>query len=306
MEIKTVGIVGAGSLGVMYGNALNKALGKNGFCFIVDETRKHRYVEEGIFYNGERIDFTFKSPADDPSPLDLVIFTVKITALEKAMENAEPFIDKDTIILSFMNGISSETILGEKFGAEKVVYAVVQGMDTMKKGNMIHAVNIGYISLGEKSGETTQRILSLQSLFDKASLAWNMPENILRHSWSKLMLNTGVNQTMAVKQKTYGFLHTDQPSRDLMRQAMIEVQTLAGKEGILLTDGDIDKWFGIIDSLSPHGMPSMAQDVLAGRKTEVDLFAGTIKQLGKKHGIPTPVNDYLYDEIKRIEAGFKK
>ncbi len=306
MEIKKVGIVGAGALGVMYGHHFNKALGKDNFCFIVDATRKERYEKEGLLYKGEKEDFTYLSLADADKPLDLVIFMVKIGSLEAAMENAVPFIGDNTLIMSFMNGISSEEILGDKFGHEKIVYAVVQGMDTIKKGNTVKLINVGNISIGEKSGELTERIISIQKVLDKAGLAWNMPKNILRHGWSKLMLNTGVNQVLAVHNKDYSLIHNDQEARKLMRDAMIEVQTLARAEGIDIEDSEIDKWFDIIDSLRPDGMPSMVQDVRAGRKTEVELFSGTIKKLGLKHGIKTPVNDRLYDEIKKAEKNFKQ
>ncbi|MFB0918555.1 MAG: ketopantoate reductase family protein [Clostridiaceae bacterium] len=305
MKIKKVGIVGAGALGVMYGHHFNKVLGKENFCFIVDAGRKEKYEKEGLLYKGEKEDFTYLSQADAEEPLDLIIYTVKIGSLEAAMENAVPFTGDNTVIMSFMNGISSEEILGDKFGPEKIVYAVVQGMDTIKKGNTVNLLNVGNISLGEKSGEITERITAIQKVLDKVGLAWNMPEDILHHSWSKLMLNTGVNQVLAVKNKDYSFIHTDEESRKLMRDAMIEVQTLAKEEGINIKDSEIDKWFEIIDSLRPDGMPSMVQDVRAGRKTEVALFSGTVKKLGKKHNIPTPVNDYLYDEIMKIEKNFR-
>ena len=48
----------------------------------------------------------------------------------------------------------------------------------------------------------------------------------------------------------------------------------------------------------------MRQDGKNCRPSEVELFAGTIRRLGKKHGIPTPVNDWLYDQIKRMEAAY--
>ena len=86
--------------------------------------------------------------------------------------------------------------------------------------------------------------------------------------------------------------------------AMKEVIIIANKEGIVLQEQEIDYWLQIIDSLNPNGMPSMRQDTMSRRKTEIDLFSGTIITLGRKHGIPTPVNDFLFDRIKNIEASY--
>ena len=63
-----------------------------------------------------------------------------------------------------------------------------------------------------------------------------------------------------------------------------------------------DVWLSVLDTLGASGKPSLRQDLEAGRLTEVELFSGTIRQLGQKHGVPTPVNDWLYTEIKRLES----
>ncbi|WP_325258642.1 ketopantoate reductase family protein [Oscillibacter sp.] len=62
--------------------------------------------------------------------------------------------------------------------------------------------------------------------------------------------------------------------------------------------------FDIIDHLNPAGMPSLRQDVLARRPTEVELFSGTINRLGAAHGIPTPQNERFYAAIKELESSF--
>ena len=56
--------------------------------------------------------------------------------------------------------------------------------------------------------------------------------------------------------------------------------------------------------MNPDGMPSMRQDTLARRPTEVELFAGAMRRLGEKHSVPTPVNDMLYRRIAELEAAY--
>lgn len=59
-------------------------------------------------------------------------------------------------------------------------------------------------------------------------------------------------------------------------------------------------------TFNPDGMPSMRQDVLAKRPTEVEEFAGVVRARAKKHGMPTPANDFFYARIQEIEAGYCK
>jgi 2-dehydropantoate 2-reductase len=87
-----------------------------------------------------------------------------------------------------------------------------------------------------------------------------------------------------------------------MDAAMREVIAIAGAIKVDLSDKDIGEWYKVLEGLNPEGKTSMFQDVEAGRKTEVEMFAGTVIELGMRHGVATPVNQRLFDELKRIEA----
>ena len=86
-----------------------------------------------------------------------------------------------------------------------------------------------------------------------------------------------------------------------MEEASREVTRISCKVGIDLNEDDIKKSSAIVDSISPEGKTSMLQDVEAGRKTEVEMFAGTVVEMGKKYGIPTPVNEVLLKMIRVLE-----
>ena len=118
------------------------------------------------------------------------------------------------------------------------------------------------------------------------------------------MLNAGINQVSAVLNIPYGGVQFEGEARRMVVDSMKEVQKVAACEGIALTDGDVKAWLDLLDSLNPEGMPSMRQDTAAHRKTEVELFSGTIRRLGKKYSVKTPVNDFLYEKIKEMEAGW--
>ena len=113
------------------------------------------------------------------------------------------------------------------------------------------------------------------------------------------MFNCGLNQGCAAFYTTYGGLQVPGPLQDLFFAAMKEVQMVARKKGIVLTDEDVQAWFDVLKPMSSEGMPSMRQDILSKRKTELALFSGTVVPLAKQLDIKTPV---LIDLAKRIEA----
>jgi 2-dehydropantoate 2-reductase len=122
--------------------------------------------------------------------------------------------------------------------------------------------------------------------------------------WGKFMLNVGINQVVSVCEGNYGLVQREGPERERMIAAMREVIPLAEAEGIRLGEKDILYWLDVIKPLAAEGMPSMRQDLLQGRKTEVDLFAGTVVKLGHKYGIATPINQALLEEILTLEKDF--
>lgn len=123
--------------------------------------------------------------------------------------------------------------------------------------------------------------------------------------WWKFMINVGINQASAALRSTYGLFQISKEAKDLMESAMREVAAIARKLGIDLTEEDVRNWQVVLSGLGPGGKTSMLQDVEAGRKTEVEMFAGKVIELGKQFHIPTPVNEKLFRVIQEIEQGQK-
>ena len=127
---------------------------------------------------------------------------------------------------------------------------------------------------------------------------------MVRRQWGKLMLNVGVNQAVMVFEGDYGTVQHPGRPREVMLGAMREVQSLSRLEGYPIPDDEFDGWVKLVDSLSPTGKPSMRQDGEAHRPSEVELFAGTIVRLAQKHGLDVPVNRWLYEMVRNMEAAY--
>ena len=273
-RITRVSIVGMGALGVLYGDFFARTLGLEQVTFLADRDRVERYRDTTVYCNGRGWKFAVcpGDEADPGGPAQLLIFAVKATALEASVPMVRNQVGKDTVILSVLNGITSEAVIGN------ICIGIPQ--HEPQKEAMLEAVT---------------------ELFERTGLPYTREPDILRRLWCKWMLNVGVNQAVMVEEGTYGTVQKPGPARQMMKAAMAEVVELAGREGIRVTMEDLDAYVDLIDSLNPDGMPSMRQDGLARRPSEVEFFAGTVIRRAEAAGLDVPVNRELYRRIKGME-----
>ncbi len=301
-EVKSMGLIGLGAVGALYAERL-LATGAQ-LRVIVDAERKARYEAAGVYVNGRRIDFPYATP-DEAAPVDLLLIATKANGLRAAMETAAGFVSPDTRIISLLNGVVSEGIVAERFGAAQVLYSVAQGMDAVMVNGRLTYTHPGQIVLGEREpGPISARVRAVAAYLTAHGVQVTPVEDMVRRQWAKLMLNVGINQACMVFACSYDGVQKPGKPRDTMIGAMREAQTLARLEGYPISDAEFDEWIALADSLAPEGKPSMRQDGEAHRKSEVELFAGTMIVLGRRHGVPTPVNDWLYEQVKAIEADY--
>ncbi|WP_295583217.1 ketopantoate reductase family protein [uncultured Oscillibacter sp.] len=307
-EIKTVGIVGLGALGTMYAALFTQALGKDRVLVLADGRRTERYRREGMWYNGERCDLHYADAAAVTEPVDLLLFAVKYTGLEEAVETCRHLVGPETTLLSILNGISSEELLCRAFGPEQVVWCVVGKVAAQKEGNRVTMFPVvppaGEMDLGVPAGRSDAHLRRLTAFFDSIGFRYLLPENILVTMWSKLLCNVGCNQAATAYECNYRVLQSPGPARDTMLSAMREVVIVANAEGIPLSEEDVTLWTAVIDHMAPENEPSMRQDGKARRKSELELFSGTVRRIARSHGIPVPVNDWLYETITEMERHY--
>jgi 2-dehydropantoate 2-reductase len=281
------------------------AYGNENVLFLANEERCQKYKDINFVCNGEPCDFRFVSTqGSNETTLDLLFFAVKSTGLEAAIQEARPFVKENTVILSLLNGITSEEQIEAAFGKKHVLYSVALGMDPIREGYHISNQNIGKIVFGSRYNNQEDDIQFVSDALGNAGIPYAISDNIMYTLWKKLMLNTGVNQVIAVYASTYAGMQQESEIRTRMIEAMEEVVEIARQEGVPLTAEDIRESVALLDTMNPEGMPSMRQDTKAGRKTEVELFSGTICRLGRKYNIPTPVNDFFYQKIREIENAY--
>lgn len=302
--IEHVGIIGMGALGMLYGNMIRESLGADHVSFILDNQRYEKYQDERYEINGAPVSFT-KVKAEDAKPCDLLIVAVKYNGLESALETMKNAVGDDTIIISVMNGITSEEIIGQRYGMDKVIYTVAQGMDVQHFGSKVWYTRSGQLCVGVTDPQMQEKLDCLMAFFDQVHMAYTAETDIMHRLWGKLMLNVGVNQTCMVYGKGYQDVQVP-GSQEYMTliSAMREVMLVANAEHVGLTEEDLRYYVDLIKTFPAEATPSMGQDRMNKRCSEVELFAGTVIRYARKHDILVPANEFLYKRVYEIEAEY--
>jgi 2-dehydropantoate 2-reductase len=311
-SIQSVLIAGAGAIGLTVADSI---LRHDPSCLSVlaRGERLKRYRERGLWINGGRIDCGFADPGEDAPgggrPFDLIIVASKFHQLNRIIADIKPFVGDETIIMSLLNGISSEEIIGAAYGRDRLPLAMIIGNDSQNDGGSVTFSQRGVINFGDAENRRLERDRLIAGFFTRAKIPFEYHEkDMKRVLWYKFMINVGLNQVSALLRLPYGAFKRGgggrpiPEARELLESAMREVIAVAAAEHISLSEKDIDNWYLTVEKLSDTGYTSMAQDVRGGRKTEVELFGLTVMEYGRKHRIPTPVNETLYRALRAIEA----
>jgi 2-dehydropantoate 2-reductase len=300
-DISKVAILGAGAMGGFFASKFFDA-DDISTSLVARGPRYDRLKSQGLVVNGKEYFIPVIHPDEVTIPADLIIVALKHHHLAGAVNDLKNLVGEETTVISIMNGLDSEEFIGSVYGMEKMLFTISVAIDAVREGNQITYTNPGKHYFGEEiNTNISQKIRRVQAAFDRAKIAYETPVDMIRMLWWKFMVNVGMNQASAVMRVPYGVIQSSPHARELMEALMREVVVLAKAGGINLVEKDIDDWYGFLKTLSPRGKTSMLQDIEAGRKTEIEIFAGKVVELGKTHGIPTPVNETLLRIISVLE-----
>lgn len=297
--IKNVLICGLGAVGMTFACKIQKALPES-LKVLVDEERLRRYTETPPKMNGEERFFDYMLPDEQGYKADLVIISTKMDGLDAALENLRNFVGKNTIILPILNGIEAEERVARVYGWERTLYGYFIGHSAMRVGNEVVQDGVGKIVFGGSQANSGR----VAEFFTRVGIDFDNPENIKYAKWLKFALNVVSNQSSCILKMTFGEMQKSQRFHEFARNIVAEVAELARLEGVDGWQNLEEDFTKALFMMSEDGKTSMWQDVEAGKKTELDIFAGTVLKLGAKHGVPTPYNKIMYEMIRIIEEKF--
>lgn len=310
-----IAVVGAGAMGSLFGGLLSIS-GEE--VWLVDPWKEHMEAisKKGLHIKRLREGDTLvahpkavTSP-DSVGPCDLVLVFVKSYVTSFAMRNATPLIDANTYCLTLQNGLGNIEAILETVAAEKILAGVTaHGATMVGPGEIVHAgqgkTTIGWPFGAEERPEEVRKRISKQlgeivQVFAKAGIEAEISENILVPIWEKLLVNVGINALTAILRIPNGALLAYDETKELVRMAVEEAATVAKVKGIPVTE-DIASHVYDVAERTGQNKSSMLQDVIAGRRTEIESINGMVVSEGKRLGVPVPVNEVLTGLIKTLE-----
>lgn len=296
MKFTKAALIGAGAVGAyfIYGFTNLEALS---FCVVAEGDRAERLRNEGVVINEKTYYPEIRSP-QEAKGVDLILVCTKHHHLPSALDAIETMTDDHTTVVSLLNGIDSEEMIAQRIGKDHLLYSVMK-ISSERRNGKIHFVpetTIG-VSVGEKGNpEPTERVLAFAELMQRAGLKCIIEEDILLKQWEKYSMNIIYNLPQAVLGVGFGAYYHSQNLAAIRDRMFEEVCQVAHAEGIALTQqGD---WRGVC---APQARFSTLQDLDAGRHTEIEMLAGTLIALAKKHKIEVPFCEYTYYAIKALE-----
>ena len=301
--IKNVLICGIGAVGSIYAQKIQKFSPKD-LKILVDEERFTRYSKNPMVFNGKDLVLDYVLPENKDFKADLIIIATKYDGLSDAVKNIKNFVKSDTVILSLLNGVTSESIIAKEYGQDKLLLSYFIGHSAMREGRFITHDGAGKIVFGSKNVDKSKE-LRVKEFFDRVGIDYEIPDDMEHALWLKFMMNVSTNQPSAILRMTFGEMNANEKFLEFSRKLMREVQAVAKAEGVKNTDIMIDEALEAVSEMIPEGKTSMLQDVLAGRKTEVEMFAGAMIEFGKKHNIPVPYNRFMYELFGIIHKNFE-
>ena len=231
---------------------------------------------------------------------DLILVSVKYGGLEKILPWIETMTDSHTVVMSLLNGVDSEEIIGKRIGMEHMVYSLMK-IASQRTGNQIRydPEKTAGVFFGEKDCCVSERVKALCRLLDGSGVHYQVCQNVMQDLWYKFSLNISKNLPQAIINCGQGAYTDSEHVAYISERMRLEVVAVAAAKGIDIHDADAPaaRNSGVLSD----ARYSTLQDLDAHRPTEIDMFSGALIRMGKELGIEVPFNEFAFHAIKALE-----
>lgn len=291
-----IGIVGSGSLGSVLGGLLIEA-GHDVTMVERNEDEVELVSTKGYRLDGVSGDRTVKPHIvginGAAQPVDLAIVVVKSYDTSEAVTTLGGLVGKEGIVLTLQNGIGNYETIEEAFPGRVLLGTTTMGAMTMAPGWFRHT-GLGSTNFGEPDGSIRERTLSVKKVLEKMNGGpVSVVDNAMGCVWSKLIVNAAINAPATLLRLRNGDLPRSDYGLKLIHNIVRECLAVIEAKSIRLVFDDPEKHVLEVCSGTAQNVNSMFQDILAGRKTEIDFINGAISALAQALGLSAPVNQTL-------------
>jgi len=212
------------------------------------------------------------------------------------------YISSSTVVLSLQNGVNNADEIRKASGIEAISTVVYVAASAPSPGTVQH-LGRGDLVIGPHS----PKVDKTENFFSRAKLPCRVSDNIEGELWTKLVWNCALNAVSALGHAQYGQIAASADARKLVETAVYELLAVA-KAANVHPPGFEDPQVALAGSFKiatqlAGAYSSTAQDMMRGKRTEIDSLNGYIARRGAELGVPTPVHHALYTLVKLAEAG---
>lgn len=295
-----VGVLGAGAVGCYFGARL--ARHGNEVRLVARATHAEAIVREGLIVRrAGQTDVVHLAATTDVSSIadaDVVLVTVKSGDTEGTADLISAYVSPKALVISLQNGVDNAWRLRARV-ANPVVPAVVYVSAEMAGPGIVQHNGGGRIVVGTpladdgQAGTSSARLDAVVTCLNEAGVPCVRAADVRVDLWTKLATNCAYNAISALTGLRYGAIVEHAEAREVMASTTDELVAVASADGVALSaEAAHDAVRKIIDVM-PGALSSTAQDLQAGRRTEIDHINGYVVRRGRALGIPTPVNQTL-------------
>ena len=296
-------VIGAGSMGAMYGGRLAEA-GEQVLLVDIWEEHVRAINAGGLRLDGvggdRRIAVPAATSAEGKGPFDIVIVFVDTNATAAVAQTIAPLLGPDGYAISLQNGIGNVEHLVAALSRERVVGGLSYHSAQLKAPGHVTHTHKGMTWLGELDGRRSDRVARLEAAMGKADLAPEVVDNIDAVIWTKFLLNCSINAICAVTGLRQGEIGHTPALDEFQRHIIDEALAVVAAKGLTLADPDIRASVRKQCFLK-FNKPSMLQHIEAGKRTEIDAINGALVREARALGVPAPFNEALTLLIKGRE-----
>jgi 2-dehydropantoate 2-reductase len=235
------------------------------------------------------------------APADLVLVLVKSHQTAAVAPHAARARAPSGLVLTLQNGLGQREVLAAVVGAAHVAVGVTAVGATLVAPGIVRPAGMGGTVLG-RTADTADRVGLAAELFTAAGLPATVTDAIERLLWRKLAVNAAINALTALAGVPNGALLADPRWAADLDAAAREVGAVAAAAGIDL-GADPAELAREVARATATNRSSMLQDLDRGAPTEVDAIQGAVVRTGRRLGVPTPVNEWLWRAVRARESG---
>lgn len=304
MSAIRISILGAGAMGSLFGGLLAEA-GHAVELLDVNPAQIAAVREHGLLIRNDtgerRLTLAIMRPEEATTQPDWLIVFTKAMHTQGALEAARHLVGPQTRLLSLQNGLgNAEKLMGFADASRIAIGMTTVPADLVAPGE-VHSHGESKTRAVMLDGGNGAALDALAAALNAAGLPCAVDPQAIVAIWEKVAFNVALNSLCAVTRRTVGALGNAAEGRDLAHAVAREVLAVAQAEGLAVSS---ERTHATIDhALDHHGghKPSMLQDLLAGRPTEIETLNGAVVRFARKHGIAAPRTDALYALVRMAE-----